>query len=175
MSSSSESPSSPPARESARSSGLLATVVVVLALAAIAATLVTRSRLRRDAEESRGSPASGFVPLSIEAAAELQSVATRIEIAWRTTGAPPRGLRGLPADDESGLATARSAADPPVDRWGKEYVWVRDESEGRDGWRLTSLGADGEPGGVGSDQDLSLWVFPPERESAEQSSRSAAE
>lgn len=43
----------------------------------------------------------------------------------------------------------------PTDPWGNEYVYL---SPGRNGpYDLSSLGADGRPGGEGSDADINNW------------------
>jgi general secretion pathway protein G len=44
----------------------------------------------------------------------------------------------------------------PNDPWGHPYVYVSPGQEGRE-YDLTSLGADGKPGGTGEDADVTSW------------------
>ncbi|MBS2032766.1 MAG: type II secretion system protein GspG [Deltaproteobacteria bacterium] len=54
---------------------------------------------------------------------------------------------------ESLAALAEELKRAPTDAWGNAYLYERTSST-RDGYRITSLGADGAPGGEGADADL---------------------
>jgi general secretion pathway protein G len=43
----------------------------------------------------------------------------------------------------------------PKDPWGKDFVYISPGTHGD--YDLSSLGADGEPGGEGKDRDINSW------------------
>jgi len=45
----------------------------------------------------------------------------------------------------------------PLDPWGNPYVFVSPGEANPNGYDLLSYGADGRPGGVGEDSDISSW------------------
>jgi general secretion pathway protein G len=47
--------------------------------------------------------------------------------------------------------------DVPVDPWKTAYVYKSPAEQGRGGYDLLSLGADGKPGGEGEDADVKSW------------------
>lgn len=62
--------------------------------------------------------------------------------------------RGVPSTSE-GLAAVFGAAQPPVDGWGREFIYVAPGPNGR-AYDLISLGRDGKPGGQADNSDLKL-------------------
>jgi len=73
-----------------------------------------------------------------------------------------RALGVYPADADTLIAQAepssrRQIADALTDAWGRPLVYA----SGPDGLELTSLGADGEPGGDGADADVRWTEQPP--------------
>ena len=73
--------------------------------------------------------------------------------AMQNDGSYPESLEVLVAADSSGV-TFLDADQLPVDPWGATYLY---DPPGRSAEpRVYSLGADGEPGGHGDDEDLDL-------------------
>ncbi len=63
-----------------------------------------------------------------------------------TTGTPPRNWK------EGGYLEKGKV---PKDAWGRDYIYVSPGAHGE--YDLTSLGADGEPGGEGNNKDINSW------------------
>ena len=50
----------------------------------------------------------------------------------------------------------------PLDGWGNPYQYAMPGGNNPDSFDLWSLGADGQPGGTGTDADLGNWLEPQE-------------
>jgi general secretion pathway protein G len=80
---------------------------------------------------------------------DMQNVGLALKIHRKKTGRVPTTTEGLQFLLDAGFVDAM-----PLDPWGHPYGYVRSE----DAVELRSLGADGEPGGTGDDEDLVLRV-----------------
>jgi general secretion pathway protein G len=90
--------------------------------------------------------------------ADISSLSNAVEQFRVDTGRVPTTKEGLEAlrHPPKGLAHWKGPywewAIPP-DEWGRPFIY---ESSGPQSYRISSLGADGEPGGDGKDADISL-------------------
>jgi len=77
--------------------------------------------------------------------------------------ATDQGLEALIKKPESGRIPAKwreggylTPSRIPKDPWGKDYVYLSPGSETRE-YEIISYGADGEPGGEGTNSDIESW------------------
>ena len=165
------SPDSPEAtragsRPRPRNDLLVVILVLVLVAGTIFVTQATRKRrLSRPPAappEAVNDPAALGLP-ALEVALELQSVASRIQAAWKRDGAPPASLEGLPPDEDDPPPDPDSPSrrDPPLDAWGRPYRLERSVRDGGTVLTLTTYGSDGEAGGEGDEQDLVMEIAAP--------------
>jgi general secretion pathway protein G len=98
------------------------------------------------------------------AAAQIQLLATALDLFHLDVGRYPTDEEGLKAlrEKPSGLpAWGGPYLDKPVpkDPWARDYLY---KSPGEHGaYDLSSLGADGAPGGEGENQDITNWQAGP--------------
>ncbi len=122
----------------------LVELLVVLAIIALVGTLV-------------GPRVLGYIGMAKAdtASAQIRNIASAVELYYLDTGSYPAADKGLTAltgsDGAPGwngpyLKDAAGIQDP----WGRPYAY---ETTGA-GFRVTSLGRDGKPGGSGEDADL---------------------
>lgn len=110
-------------------------IMVVIAILAMIATAVSVSVMRQF-EEAKVK----------HARTEIATIASALKLYALKTGHYPDPAGGL---DE--LVRLQYLDRPPLDPWGKAYLYTLD----RDGPTVVSLGRDGVPGGTGVDADLS--------------------
>lgn len=115
--------------------------VLVLVVAAI---LVLRTQAPRKALCPPSPSKARADVIAITAAAE--------EFAHRNGGRPPSDLETLVRPDENG-ASYLDCEEVPLDPWGAPYRYELVAEP--PGFRVTSFGADGLPGGSGDDADVS--------------------
>lgn len=124
----------------------LVELLVVLGIVALIATIATPRVL-------------GYLgSAKVEAAkTQIRNASSALELFYLDTGRYPSSEEGLAAlaVAPAGLAGWNGpylkGADRLADPWGNAYVYEAAET---DGFRLTSLGRDGRPGGDGQDADL---------------------
>ncbi len=143
-------------------------VVLLVAILVIGTIAVTQRAWNRGASRTAGTPAAVNDPAAlglprVEVAVELQSVANRIQAAWKRDGAAPASLERLPPDEDDPPPDPDSPSrrDPPLDLWGRPYRLERTVAGGRTVLALTTWGSDGEPGGEGSEQDVVMEIAAP--------------
>ena len=134
-----------------RSAGftLVEIMVVVVILGVLAVLIVPRVVGRT--EEARGAAAKHDI------AAIMQSLKLyRLDNGRYPTN--DQGLQALVAKPQSGPAASnwRSYLDKvPKDPWGNAYQYLNPGVHGE--IDVFTLGADGQPGGTGADQDIGSW------------------
>jgi general secretion pathway protein G len=125
-------------------------MIVVLAIIALVAALIVPSVIGRP-DEARVTVAR----------ADLKAIGAALHLYRLDNGQYPtteQGLGALTAKPTAAPVPADYPADgylaqPPVDPWGRPYVYRSPGSSGA-GFDLLSLGRDGKPGGDGVDADL---------------------
>ncbi len=134
-----------------RDAGLtLIEMIVVLAIIALVAALIVPSVIGRP-DEARVTVAR----------ADLKAIGAALRLYRLDNGQYPtteQGLGALTTKPTTAPVPADYPADgylaqPPVDPWGRPYVY-RSPGSGGVGFDLLSLGRDGKPGGDGVDADL---------------------
>ncbi|MDN2581678.1 type II secretion system major pseudopilin GspG [Aquibium sp. ELW1220] len=136
----------PPRTASGEDGYSLVELLVVLGIVALIATIATPRVL-------------GYLgSAKVEAAkTQIRNASSALELFYLDTGRYPSSEEGLPALSvaPAGLTGWNGpylkGADRLADPWGNGYVYEAAETEG---FRLTSLGRDGRPGGDGQDADL---------------------
>jgi len=94
------------------------------------------------------------------AQAQIQLLATALDLYHLDVGRYPteeEGLKSLYAKPESGSNWSGPYLDKavPKDPWGRDYVYKCPGEHGP--YDLSSLGADGQPGGEGENADINNW------------------
>jgi len=125
----------------------LVELLVVLGIVALIATIATPRVL-------------GYLgSAKVEAAkTQIRNASSALELFYLDTGRYPSSEEHLaalaiaPAGLDGWNGPYLKGADKLLDPWGNAYVY--EASETADGFRLTSLGRDGRPGGDGQDADL---------------------
>ena len=107
------------------------------------------------------------VPLVLKRFSSAQARLARLDIeallsaadtfALNNGGAYPESLEALVVPDENGEAYLKGQRQVPADPWGHAYVYFP-PSDGAEP-RIVSYGADGEPGGEGSNADIDSAKF----------------
>lgn len=123
-------------------------ILIVLAIIALIAALVG-PRLFAQFDKSKVT-AARVQTKSLEATVETM----RLDIGRYPTAA--EGLALLNAAPGSGVANWSGpylAGGVPKDPWGHDYIYTPPPAEGQEP-KITSLGADGKPGGTGNDADI---------------------
>lgn len=102
---------------------------------------------------------------------QLEAFSQALRLYQRDVGAPPGTAQGLAAllERPEGLPPGSRWAGPyltdtnqiPVDPWGSHFRY-RLTDEKPHAWEVTSLGADGQPGGEGDDADLVIRSSTPD-------------
>lgn len=90
------------------------------------------------------------------AASQVSRLAMAVESYYLDTGSTPEGLQQLVEDPGAAgwngpYVKAASLKDP----WGHEYEYVFPGEHGE--FDISTLGADGQPGGEGKDADINSW------------------
>jgi len=90
------------------------------------------------------------------AASQVSRLAMAVESYYLDTGATPESLQQLVEDPGAGgwngpYVKAASLKDP----WGHDYEYVFPGEHGE--FDITTLGADGQPGGEGKNADINSW------------------
>jgi general secretion pathway protein G len=90
------------------------------------------------------------------AASQVSRLAMAVESYYLDTGATPESLQQLVEDPGAAgwngpYVKAASLKDP----WGHDYEYVFPGEHGE--FDITTLGADGQPGGEGKDADINSW------------------
>ncbi len=130
---------------------LIELMVVVVILGILAAVVVPRI-LDRPEEAKR-----------TKAAVDIKGIEQALAMYKLDNGFYPttdQGLQSLVSKPEIGRIPARYRDGGylkrlPVDPWGSEYVFLSPGSQGD--VDISSLGADGEPGGDGNNADINSW------------------
>ena len=132
---------------------LIELLVVIIILGILAAVIIPRVVGRT--EDARRAKAD----------TDIQSLGTALDMYAADNGKFPTTEQGLEA-----LRTRPTT--PPVPRawsgpylkkpltpdpWGNPYIYSSPGEHNADSYDLSSLGADGRPGGTGNDSDLSNW------------------
>lgn len=125
----------------------LVELLVVLGIVALIATIATPRVL-------------GYLgSAKVEAAkTQIRNASSAMELFYLDTGRYPSNEEGLaalavaPAGVDTWNGPYLKGADKLVDPWGNAYVYETVDSA--NGFRLTSLGRDGRPGGEEQDADL---------------------
>jgi len=132
---------------------LVELLVVMIILAVLAAVIVPRVVNR--AEQSRRA----------KAIADIANLETALKLYAADNGAPPTTEQGLAAlrREPTTPPLARNWNGPYLDKplgldpWGNEYVYICPGEFNTDSFDLYSMGADGQEGGEGKDEDVTNW------------------
>ena len=141
----------PPVRR--RGFSLIELVVVITILSVLAAIVVPRVAGR--SEDARRA----------KAVADVESIGLALDLFAADNGRYPTGEQGLAALRETPVAapTPRAWNGPylkkelPLDPWGRPYLYQSPGNHDTATYDLASFGADGQPGGVGADADVTSW------------------
>lgn len=118
---------------------LLELIVVITIIGILASLVVVRT--------------SGFGPRArrMKVESDLQNILKVSEAIYVETGRYPQTIEDMiNATDANGLQLSASLEEYPKDPWGGEYVYeILDQSPS-----VTCLGADGELGGEGENEDI---------------------
>jgi general secretion pathway protein G len=129
-------------------------ILVVIAVIAILASLVTPMVFRNvgDAKRSTAKAQIEIFGLALDA--------YRLDNDYYpSTAQGLEALRAVPV----GEPAARNWRGPylkksvPLDPYGRPYIYKSPAQHGPDGYAVSSLGRDGEPGGSGEDADVISW------------------
>lgn len=130
-------------------------VLIVLTIIALIAALVG-PRLMAQLDRSKVTAAR----------VQVRAIASAIETMRLDLGRYPTNAEGLallnapPSDNQAGLWRGPYLdAETPVDPWGAAYLYEAPQADFARP-RVTSLGADGEPGGEGLAADISYGADP---------------
>jgi general secretion pathway protein G len=98
------------------------------------------------------------------AQAQMQMLGTALDLFHLDVGRYPteeEGLRSLYQKPENipGWAGPYLTKDVPKDPWGRDYIFKCPGEHGP--YDLSSLGADGQPGGEGENVDINSWQTAP--------------
>jgi general secretion pathway protein G len=137
-----------------RSAFTLIEILVVIVVIAILATLVAPNVFQHVGAAK-----------SATAKSQIEMLSTTLDAYRLSNGMYPTTEQGLQALYE------RPSIDPPVnwngpylskpvplDPWGNPYYYVFPGQQNPNGYDLYSLGADGQPGGVGENADIVSWM-----------------
>ncbi|MBX9654961.1 type II secretion system major pseudopilin GspG [bacterium] len=130
---------------SKRSAFTLVEIMVVLVIIGLLATAVTVN--------VRGYMASGY---QNTVKMEMRAAMDAVETFHAMTGRYPTNEEGLAILSQSSEQFAEPLLSrTPIDPWGKPYEYI---APGQDHpFEINCYGADGRPGGKGSDADLNCW------------------
>lgn len=128
-------------------------MVVIVILGILAGLIIPRIMGRPD--EARRA----------KARIQIESIETALKLYKLDNGQYPTTEQGLQAlvQQPSVGATAKNwrqggyleKAKVPKDPWSRDFVYISPGTQGD--YDLSSLGADGEPGGEGKDKDINSW------------------
>jgi general secretion pathway protein G len=132
---------------------LIELMVVIVILGILAGLIIPRIMGRPD--EARRA----------KARIQIESLETALKLYKLDNGQYPsteQGLQALVQQPSVGVDAKNwrqggylEKAKVPKDPWGRDFVYISPGANGDYG--LTSLGADGEPGGEGKDKDINSW------------------
>lgn len=139
---------------STRPAFTLIEVLVVVVIIAILASLVAPN-LFRQVDTAK----------SVAAQAQISTLGAALDAYRLDNGRYPTSEQGLaalwlaPATDPraSNWRGPYLRQPPPVDPWGAPYVYRNPGDHTRNGFDLSSMGADGQPGGSGDAADVTSW------------------
>jgi general secretion pathway protein G len=132
---------------------LIELMVVIVILGILAGLIIPRIMGRPD--EARRA----------KARIQIESIETALKLYKLDNGNYPStelGLQALVQQPSVGVAAKNwrqggylEKAKVPKDPWGRDFVYISPGTHGD--YDLSSLGADGEPGGEGKDKDVNRW------------------
>lgn len=128
-------------------------VLVVIVVIAVLATFVAPN-LFRNVNDARVATAK----------AQIESFGTALDAYRLDHGRYPSTAQGLDAlwqkpviEPPVGWTEPYLRKPVPVDPWGRPYVYVAPGTVNPGTYDLLTYGADGRPGGVGEDADITSW------------------
>ncbi len=86
----------------------------------------------------------------------IESLQNAIDIYYTEIGTYPKKLSDLVNAEDSSGDPIKIIRRVPKDPWGNDFVYVVPGKEGED-YSISSLGADGQPGGDGDNSDINSW------------------
>jgi general secretion pathway protein G len=122
-------------------------IMVVVVIIGLLATLVTVNLLE-NADKAK----------VVKARADIKALENALELYKLDSGRYPNtqeGVKALVTKTESHDSYIKGGS-VPKDPWGKEYVYLSPGSHGD--FDILSYGADGEPGGAGTNADITSWT-----------------
>jgi general secretion pathway protein G len=132
---------------------LIELMVVIVILGILAGLIIPRIMGRPD--EARRA----------KARIQIENLETALKLYRLDNGHYPtteQGLQALVQQPSVGVDTKNwrqggylEKSKVPKDPWGKDFVYISPGTHGD--YDLSSLGADGEPGGEGKDRDINSW------------------
>jgi general secretion pathway protein G len=132
---------------------LIELMVVIVILGILAGLIIPRIMGRPD--EARRA----------KARIQIENLETALKLYRLDNGHYPtteQGLQALVQQPSVGVDTKNwrqggylEKSKVPKDPWGKDFVYISPGTHGD--YDLSSLGADGEPGGEGKDKDINSW------------------
>lgn len=136
-----------------RGFSLIELLVVITILSVLAAIVVPRVVGR--GEDARRA----------KAVADVESMGVALDLYAADNGRYPTTEQGLAALREAPVAAPLPRAwngpylkkELPVDPWGRPYRYQSPGAHDEATYDLASFGADGQPGGAGSDADVTSW------------------
>lgn len=136
-----------------RGFSLIELLVVITILSVLAAIVVPRVAGR--SEDARRA----------KAVADVESIGVALDLFAADNGRYPTTEQGLAALREAPVAPPMPRAwngpylkkELPMDPWGRPYLYQSPGTHDEATYDLASLGADGQPGGAGSDTDVTSW------------------
>ncbi|HPL63480.1 MAG: type II secretion system major pseudopilin GspG [Syntrophales bacterium] len=142
-------------RKEKRSGGFtLIELMVVLVILGVLAGLIVPRIMGRPEEARRQ-----------KTIIQMESIETALKLYKLDNGSYPtteQGLQGLVEQPATGAIPRNwreggylEKGKIPKDAWGNNYIYVSPGTHGE--FDLSSLGADGEPGGEGKNRDLNNW------------------
>ncbi|WP_026957843.1 type II secretion system major pseudopilin GspG [Aliagarivorans taiwanensis] len=87
------------------------------------------------------------------AEAQMQMIATALDVYRLDVGSYPASLSQLRADDQTGWDGPYLPRDLPLDPWNREYIYKAPGDNGNP-YNLRTLGADGQEGGEGEAAEI---------------------